>query len=242
LPYVDHGVASLYFEDRGEGFPLLALAPGGLSSAVDRWPQAAIDPLTACAGDFRLLAMDQRNAGRSRGPLEVVDPWGAYIDDQLAVLDHAGVERFHVIGCCIGCSYALKLIERAPERVVAAVLEQPIGLVEANHEGWVTRRSEWAAGLMEHRDDVDTASAERFGAEMFDGDFVGAVSRDFVASVEHPLLVLPGTDLVHPRETGLEIAELAPGAELLDPWKDDEHVAAATLAVRDFLVTHTPSS
>ena len=57
--------------------------------------------------------MDQRNAGRSFGPLEVNDPWGSFAQDQLALLDHLGVERCHVMGCCIGCSFALKLLELA---------------------------------------------------------------------------------------------------------------------------------
>src|SRR5258708_18830448 len=87
---------------------------------------AAISPLAVYGEDFRLIAMDQRNAGRSTGPLDVADPWGSFASDQLALLDHLGVGAFHVMGCCIGGSYALKLIEQAPTRVAAAVLERPI--------------------------------------------------------------------------------------------------------------------
>jgi pimeloyl-ACP methyl ester carboxylesterase len=50
----------------------------------------------------------------------------------LELLDHFGVDRFHIIGCCIGGSFALKLIEQAPERVVTAVLQQPIGIADGN--------------------------------------------------------------------------------------------------------------
>ena len=46
--------------------------------------------------------------------------------------------------------------------------------------------------------------------------------------------------MYHPTAAGREIAALAPGAELLEPWKDSpEHLAEATDAVRSFLLSHT---
>src|SRR3989442_9694946 len=105
-----------------------------MNSAIELWSGATINPLDVYSGDFRLIAMDQRNAGRSTGPLEVGDPWGAYALDQLALLDHLGVQSFHVLGACIGSSFALKLIEQAPERVVAAVLQQPVGVTGDNEQ------------------------------------------------------------------------------------------------------------
>jgi fermentation-respiration switch protein FrsA (DUF1100 family) len=75
---------------------------------------------------------------------------------------------------------------------------------------------------------------------MFEGDFVLSVSRDFVRNCATPLLVLPGVDRYHPTATGREVAELARDASLIEPWKDPEHVATATAAVRDFLEAHTP--
>jgi pimeloyl-ACP methyl ester carboxylesterase len=56
---------------------------------------AAINPLTAYAGQYQMIAMDQRNAGRSAGPLEAGDPWGAYAAGHLAVMDHLGGHRGH---------------------------------------------------------------------------------------------------------------------------------------------------
>ena len=46
--------------------------------------------------DFRCITMDQRNAigGESTGPVQVEDPWGAFADDQLGLLDHLGVGEF----------------------------------------------------------------------------------------------------------------------------------------------------
>jgi hypothetical protein len=69
-----------------------------MRSSVPLWEMAAINPLTAFAGQYRMIAMDQRNAGQSAGPLEAGDPWGAYAADQLAVMDHLGIDRFLAFG------------------------------------------------------------------------------------------------------------------------------------------------
>jgi pimeloyl-ACP methyl ester carboxylesterase len=237
------GDVSLRYEDLGSGYPVLLLAPGGLNSTVEFWDRAPIDPLVQLRDSYRLIAMDQRNAGRSTGPFAVDDPWGSYVTDQLRLVDHLGIERFHVMGCCIGCSYALGLAQRAPERVSAAVLEQPIGIIDDNRSLWLTGRQNWANKLIEGRDDLAAADGEAFGVKMWEeNDFVGAVTREFVRSCTTPLLVLPGVDAPHPYVTGIEVAELAPGAELVDPWRDTtEHVDQATVAVKAFLARHTPA-
>src|SRR5437660_1199087 len=109
------------FAARGEG--------GGLNSRVRNWPTAVFNAMEAFKGDFRCITMDQRNAngGESTGPIPASDPWGAFADDQLGLMDHLGAQKFFYMGYCIGGPFGLKLIERAPERVVAAVLCQPVG-------------------------------------------------------------------------------------------------------------------
>jgi pimeloyl-ACP methyl ester carboxylesterase len=61
-----------------------------------------INPLALYQDTFRMIAMDQRNAGRSYGPLDLSNPWRAYAQDQLALADHLGFERFCMNGCRIG--------------------------------------------------------------------------------------------------------------------------------------------
>jgi pimeloyl-ACP methyl ester carboxylesterase len=242
VPHFAHGETTIYYEERGSGFPMLLIAPGAMNSAIELWSGAAINPLEVYGEDFRLIAMDQRNAGRSTGPLEVGDPWGAYARDQLGLLDHLGVHSFHVMGACIGCSFALKLIEQAPQRVVTAVLEQPVGVTADNTLLYDSMWRSWGDALLLRRADVDMGAVEVFGTRMFTGDFVLSVSRDFVRNCATPLLVLPGVDRYHPTATGREIADLARDARLVEPWKDPEHVGVATAAVRDFLEAHTPRS
>ena len=124
MPTIQRGDATIYYEERGSGPPLLLLAPGGLNSTVDFWGRMPLNPLEAFSNDFRVIAMDQRNAGRSSGPLDTSDPWHMYADDQLAVLDHLGVDQATVIGCCIGCSFVFQLLEQAPGRLPGLVAEE----------------------------------------------------------------------------------------------------------------------
>jgi pimeloyl-ACP methyl ester carboxylesterase len=236
VPTYTRGDTTIHYEERGEGFPLLLLAPGGMRSAIEVWANAAINPW-ASFGEFRLIAMDQRNAGRSQGPLEPDDPWGAYAGDQLGLLDHLGIERFLVMGCCIGGSFIMKLVEQAPSRIAAAVLEQPIGVHEGNRTLFEEMGRAWGDQLLAGRPELHRTSVARFLAAMWAGDFVVSVPRDVVSACPVPLLVLPGTDEYHPTETGREIAALAPHAKLVEPWKDTpEHVAEASEAIRDFLL------
>jgi pimeloyl-ACP methyl ester carboxylesterase len=144
------------------------------------------------------------------------------------------------MGACIGCSFALKLIERAPQRVATAVLEQPVGATDDNRPLYEAMWRGWASQLLLRRADVDAAQVEAFATRMFAGDFVLSVSPDFVRNCSTPLLVLPGVDRYHPTATGRYIGSLAQAARVVEPWKDPEHVESATAAVRDFLEAHTP--
>src|SRR5712692_8884903 len=108
MAFYDRDSARIYYEEHGSssGYPLLLLAPGGLNSGLVNWSKlAAFNPLEVFKDDFRLIAMDQRNAlnGQSTGPVEINDPWGVFASDQIGLMDHLGIERFFALGMCIGC-------------------------------------------------------------------------------------------------------------------------------------------
>ena len=94
-----------------------------------------MNPMADLAGRFTVIGMDQRNAGNSRGAVTETHGWHTYAGDHLALMDHLGHRRFHVMGGCIGGTFCLTLCEMAPERVTAAVLQNPIGLHE-NRDTW----------------------------------------------------------------------------------------------------------
>jgi pimeloyl-ACP methyl ester carboxylesterase len=241
MPVFENDGTTIHYETRGEGVPLLLLAPGGMNSTIDFWERATINPLVDLGEDgYRLIAMDQRNAGDSTGPLDTHDPWGAYATDQLGLLEHLGVERCLVFGCCIGGSFILKLCELAPERLLGAVLEQPIGVSPDNAHLFDAMWRTWGVALFERQQSLDAATLEEFGIAMWGGaDFVVSVDRDSVRACQTPLLVLPGVDDHHPGATAREVAALAPRAEVFEPWKEaPEDTARAVQAVRDFLRRH----
>ncbi len=244
MPTYERDGASIYYEEYGSGFPLLLIAPGGMNSAIAFWGRMPFNPIEAFAGDFRVIAMDQRNCGQSTGPLDPVDPWTSYVDDQLGLLDHLGVDRYLALGCCIGCSYILKQLERQPGRLVAGVLEQPIGLVETNHATFQDGIwKPWAEALAAKRNDITPEQVQAFGAAMWGGDFVFSVTRDFLRTVTTPLLVLEGNDQAHPRETSLEVASLLPNVEYIEQWRAPDDVVPQTIErVRAFLKTHASAA
>ena len=241
MPYFERDEISLYFEEAGSGFPLLLFAPGGMRSSIEFWEHSPFDPRSEFSGEFRVIAMDQRNAGHSKAPVRASDGWHSYTGDHLALLDHLGIERCHVLGGCIGSTYCLGLAETAPDRVAAAVLQNPIGLHE-NREAFYEMFDGWANALRESRSDVAPATWDAFRSNMYDGDFLFNVDRDFVRSCATPLLLLLGNDLYHPEVTSREVAALAPNAELIERWKEPEVVGDTVKRVRAFLEANTPAA
>ena len=123
--------ATIHYEVSGSGYPLLLIAPGGVSSQVGIWARSAINPIERFASDFTVVAMDQRHAGRSLAPMRPFS-YDVCNADQLAVLDELGFERAHVMGGCIGCAHILRLVTNAPGRITAGVCQDPVGLDATN--------------------------------------------------------------------------------------------------------------
>ena len=106
-----------YLDTGGSGFPLLIIPGGGLNSTIsgliNSHPFNAIDEFKS---EFRCITADLRNAyaGESTGPLEADRPWDAFTDDHIGVMDHLGLDKFMVLGFCIGGPFIWNLLERAP--------------------------------------------------------------------------------------------------------------------------------
>ncbi len=237
MPLFERDGVSLYYEEFGSGHPLLLFAPGGMRSSIDFWRRSPFDPTVELASDFRVIAMDQRNAGRSRGPIRATDGWDTYTSDHLALLDHLGIQRCHIMGGCIGGSYCFNMIKAAPARVSAAVIQNPIGLKD-NRDAFREMFDAWAAELKAQRPELTDSVLASFRENMYGGDFVFAVSRDFVARCTTPMILLNGSDLYHPAEISAEIARLNPRVEVVTEWKSPEAARAAVERIRAFLKKH----
>ena len=186
-----------------------------------------------------------RNAspGRSSGPLEIDRPWDAYSEDQLGLMDHLGVEEFLVMGFCIGGPMIHNLLRLAPERVVAAAMMQPSGFnPDAPDIFYRNNTANWGPPLCEKRPEVTMDKVHDFLTSMYTNraDFVFTVSRDFVRALQTPLLIAPDDVPAHPYECAMEVAGLAPNAEVtIFPWKDSpERIAEVVDHARRFLKAH----
>ena len=91
-------------------------------------PQDFLDPIAAMSSRFKMVAHDVRNAGELRGTAGPGDGWHSYVEDAMALLDHLKIGRCHVMGACIGVTFALALAKARPGLVTAMILQNPIGL------------------------------------------------------------------------------------------------------------------
>ena len=158
-------------------------------------------------------------------------------------MDHLGIRQFCFFGNCIGGPFALKLMERAPQRVVAAILSQPVGHKPDKPDFmYDSGRDVWAKEFLARRPDVSMATIEQYLHNLYRvrPDFVYSVSRDFVKSCPTPMLVLPDDVVAHPLQISIDIASLAPNAEItVFPWKEPAELKARTInRARTFLKRH----
>ena len=162
-------------------------------------------------------------------------------------MDHLGIDKFMVLGFCIGGPFIWNLLKRAPGRVVAAVAAQPVGfrpemptlLYESGMTGW-------GPDLVKRRPEITMEMVEKFlfGLYRANPDFVFTVTRDFVRNCQTPVLVLPDDIPPHPYAVAMESAMLAPQAEVsMFPWKEPkERIPLAVRQIRSFLKAHRLAS
>jgi pimeloyl-ACP methyl ester carboxylesterase len=243
MPIFERADAELYYEVHGNGFPILLFAPGGLKSSIEFWSKAGLpwmNPCAALSDRHTVIAMDQRNAGKSIADVKPDHGWHTFAADHFALMDHLGFGRFHVMGGCIGGSYCFEAIEHDPERVTAAVLQNPIGL-GGNQDVWDTGVREYGEAVRARDPSITLETIASFGRNMFGGDFVFSVTRDFVRNCATPLFLQPGTDKPHPAATSDEIAALAPNIEVQRDWRGPTYLGESIRRVRAFLERNTPT-
>jgi pimeloyl-ACP methyl ester carboxylesterase len=248
MSFYEKGPVRIRYEVTGSGFPLLLIAGGGLNSNISGLSNP-FDAIGEFKGEYRCIAADLRNSnnGQSSGPLEIDRPWDAYTDDQLGVMDHLGIDKFMVMGFCIGGPFIWNLLKRAPNRVVAAVLAQPSGWrPEMPTLSYDTNMAGWGPALVKRRPEITMEMVDRFLTKMYrnNPDFVITVTRDFVRQCQTPVLILPDDIPSHPYAVAMEAAMLAPKAEVsMYPWKEPkERIPLAVRQIRSFLRAHRPAS
>src|SRR5437879_9429592 len=248
LSFYDKGPGRIHYEEAGSGFPLLLIAGGGLNSTIAGLTNP-FNVIEEFKGECRCLGAGLRNANACQcsGPLEIDRPWDSHADDQLGVMDHLGINKFMVMGFCIGGPFIWNLLKRAPDRIAAAVLAQPVGfrpeMPTLLYDGSMTG---WGPELTKRRPEITMEMVEKYLTKMYrdNPDFVLTVTRDFVRNCRTPVLILPDDIPAHPYAVAMEAAMLAPNAEVsMFPWKEPkERIPLAVRQIRSFLRAHRPAS
>jgi pimeloyl-ACP methyl ester carboxylesterase len=249
MPFFTKGDVSIHYEEVGSGFPLLIIPGGGLNSTIKSLDTSVpFNPMTVYKDDFRCIAADLRNSatGESSGPLETDRPWDAYSDDHLGLMDELGIDKFLVMGFCIGGPMVHNLLRLAPDRIVGAALMQPSGFSPEHPDLFYQNNIKgWGPPLCEKRSDVTMDTVHDFLTSMYTdrSDFVFTATRDFVSSLKTPILVAPDDVPAHPYACAMEVASLAPNSDVtIYPWKDtQEHIDEVVEHARRFLKQNAPN-
>ena len=102
----------------------------------------------------------------------------------------------------------------------------------------------WEPDFLKRRPDVSPDTIEQYFHNLYavQPDFLYSVSRDFIRNCRTPMLVLPDDVPGHPLQTSIDVASLAPNAEItVFPWKEPEELRKRTIdQVRRFLKAHIP--
>jgi pimeloyl-ACP methyl ester carboxylesterase len=170
MRFYERGPTRIRYAEAGSGFPLLLIAGGALNSRMAGLVTSPFNPIEEFKGEYRCIFADLRNAngGESTGPIEIDRPWDAHTDDHLGLMDHLGIDKFMVLGFCIGGPFIWNLLKRAPNRVVAAVPAQPVGwrpeMPTLSYDNGMTG---WGPELVKRRPEITMETVDKYLTRMF---------------------------------------------------------------------------
>ena len=114
MPYADLGDVKLYYQERGQGPPVLGI----MGFALDqRFWAAQIPPVTKT---HKFITFDNRGVGRSTG--DVVATIDQMAEDAYRLLDHLEIEKTVIFGLSMGGAIAQRFTLDHPDRVSALIL------------------------------------------------------------------------------------------------------------------------
>jgi len=235
MPHTTHAGTRIWWEEQGQGDPLLLIM--GLGATLEWWNRL----MPSLIPRYRTIAFDNRGVGKSDvppGPYSI--PLMA--DDAQAVLEAAGVATAHVIGMSMGGYIAQELALRHPARVRSLVL----GCTSCGGREAVRAAPEVASamgarakmsrddamwGMVPYTFDASTprqriaqdlamrlrsaVSNEGYFAQ-FDAIRAWPGSHDRLGGITAPTLVIHGeTDQLVPPENGRNLARAIPNAGLV---------------------------
>jgi aminoacrylate hydrolase len=249
MPKIMLDDCEIYYEEHGQGFPLMLVS--GLGGIGSYWePQIA-----SFARDYRVIVHDHRGTGRStKSRMRYsVEQMAA---DTLALMDALGIEKAHMVGHSTGGAIGQILSVAEPERVSRVILYStwtkadaffrrcfeirrellhrsgPSAYVRGStiflHPSWWIRDN--------GEEDGDSANNQVYGddlvVEIVDSRIQAVLDFDWTArlsQIRAPVLVLGvRNDHLTPAYFSEQLARLVPGAEL-HIMADGGHAASQTM-------------
>lgn len=117
LPYVKAGAIRMYYEQRGDGTPLLFISGTGWSG--EQWK---LEQVPHFSQSYRVITFDHRGVGRSDRPAGRYTT-RMFADDAIGMLDAIGIsEPVHILGHSMGGRVAQWMTLDHPERVRSLIL------------------------------------------------------------------------------------------------------------------------
>jgi 3-oxoadipate enol-lactonase len=233
MPIAENKGVRISWQEQGGGTPVV-LIMGHLYSSAMWYPI-----LPALAAEHRVVSFDNRGTGGSDATRKATI--GDLVDDTLAVMDAAGIQRAHIFGVSMGGGIALELAIRHPERVTSLLLGctciltadkprmpaimrvlyyLPMSLLRV----LLRRRGEKGYGSAAAPDavarDMEALSKEKYVAYGVAAQSAAIANytntKEAVAKLHMPALVLHGDeDVVVPYAWGVELAETLPDSRFV---------------------------
>jgi pimeloyl-ACP methyl ester carboxylesterase len=105
MTFYERGPVRIHYEVAGSGFPLMLIAGGGLNSTLSGLKNGS--PFNRSTSSRASIAASlqtcaTRMAGNRPARSRIDRPWDAYTDDHIGLMDHLKIDKFMVLGFCIG--------------------------------------------------------------------------------------------------------------------------------------------
>ncbi len=219
--YADVNGLHMYYEVQGEGSPLVLLHGGMLSIDLN-----FADLVPELVGRHRVIGVELQGHGRTADIDRDITP-AALAGDVVALLDHLGIDRAHVLGHSMGAGVALELAVSYPDRVRSIVPVSGSVRMEGMHGDLMDPAKHATSTRMPTAADF-TAMQETYARlsphpDHF-ADFLTALSAsnadlkgwsdEQLAGITAPALVVIGDHDFVTIEHGALMKELIPGAQL----------------------------
>ena len=115
MPFAKLNEVELYYEEAGDGYPIL-LGHGGFSDVTEWDPQVG-----ALSQSYRTIRYDRRGCGRSQ-PRDVPQMADLWVEDMKQLMDSLGLEQAYLGGVSYGGMLLIEFLRKYPSMCRAAVI------------------------------------------------------------------------------------------------------------------------